>query len=211
MKKILSLIVLLTLPFWASTQSVTLADTDNPQLDGVYQRSSKVNGFDSYIKNTAVGIFIIYKYAQDGISAWLIEDKKGNTYFGADNEEVDLAKAKWNIGRAGNGLNPDFKIVINEPKKEDITLKRNVETLDNQLLKSQIVNVYPNPTISEINIEIEEQVEKISILNMAGSVVLTSQNTRFSVVDLTAGTYFISIKTKENKYVKKIVKKIVKK
>jgi hypothetical protein len=206
MKKVLSFIVLLALPFMASTQSVTISETDNPQLDGVYQKSSKVNGFDSYIKNTAVGIYIIYKYAKDGISAWLIEDKKGNTYFGTDNEDVDLAKAKWNIGRAGNGLNPDFNIVVNEPKKENIILKKNVQRLENQSLKSEFMRIYPNPTISEINIEIEEQVEKISVLNMAGSVVLTSQNTRFSVADLTAGTYFISIKTKGNSYVKKFIK-----
>jgi Secretion system C-terminal sorting domain len=207
MKKILSLIALLAMPFMASSQSVTLADTDNPLLDGVYQKSSKVNGFDSYIKNTAVGIYIIYKYAKDGISAWLIEDKKGNTYFGSDNEDIDLAKAKWNIGRAGNGLNPDFSIFVNEPKKEDITLKKNVQSFESQSLKSEVISIYPNPTISEINIEIGEQVEKISVLNVSGSVVLISQNTRFSVVDLTAGTYFISIKTKENSYVKKFVKK----
>jgi hypothetical protein len=73
-------------------------------------------------------------------------------------------------------------------------------------MENKLINVYPNPTNSTLNIEVKEQTQ-ITIVNVLGDVVLTQTLNRLSKIDvsnLTSGVYFIqdSKSGKTTKFIK---------
>ena len=66
-------------------------------------------------------------------------------------------------------------------------------SVDETQMENKLINVYPNPTNSTLNIEVKEQTQ-ITIVNVLGDVVLTQTLNRLSKIDvsnLTSGVYFI--------------------
>jgi hypothetical protein len=67
--------------------------------------------------------------------------------------------------------------------------------------------VYPNPTSSILNINLDEEIEKIDIYSLLGRKVGTSTNTQMDISNLVNGIYLLSIETKNGKIgTKRIVK-----
>lgn len=55
--------------------------------------------------------------------------------------------------------------------------------------------IYPNPATSFLNIRTEETIEKISVYDLTGSLMLNERSNSFSVEHLPAGIYTLQIKT----------------
>jgi len=69
------------------------------------------------------------------------------------------------------------------------------------------ISIYPNPTKGEIRIESGElRVEKVEILDITGRTVLTSHETTLNISQLSAGTYFVKLKTDKGILTKKVIK-----
>ena len=70
------------------------------------------------------------------------------------------------------------------------------------------IKVYPNPAWSYISIDIpsEEHLKKAEIVDMSGKVVQTSEQKKFKVSSLPAGTYFLKVYTNTGNYIRKIVR-----
>ena len=67
--------------------------------------------------------------------------------------------------------------------------------------------VYPNPTSGILNINLEEEIERIDIYSLLGRKVGTSTSTQMDVSNLTAGVYLLTIETKDGKVgTKRVVK-----
>jgi len=76
----------------------------------------------------------------------------------------------------------------------------------NEVLANSI-SIYPNPTKGEIRIESGElRVEKVEILDITGRIVLTSHETTLNISQLSAGTYFVKLKTDKGELTKKVIK-----
>jgi hypothetical protein len=76
--------------------------------------------------------------------------------------------------------------------------------IENALEKDFKLNIYPNPASNSINVESNELLERISVYDIYGRVILTAfepstDNTQLSVTELMAGTYFIELKTNTGK------------
>lgn len=75
---------------------------------------------------------------------------------------------------------------------------------------SEKVKVYPNPANSQITVE-AKNIVNISIMDINGRLIkVSNDNSELQVIDLndiSAGNYFIRIKTKENTFVKNITVK----
>ena len=56
--------------------------------------------------------------------------------------------------------------------------------------------IYPNPASTQITIDINEPIEKVSVFNIAGELVQTANTGSFSIETLSKGVYMITIKTK---------------
>ncbi len=77
--------------------------------------------------------------------------------------------------------------------------------------EAQKIDIYPNPTYSELNIKVPEGTyQSYSITNSLGSVqsegLLTKATTHLNIQALPAGLYFINLKGEEGNVVRKFVK-----
>ncbi len=80
---------------------------------------------------------------------------------------------------------------------------------DNSL--SEYINIFPNPTTSTINIQVNNKLklQKASIYNLQGKLIKTFKNNlnQLLINSLNSGLYFIKIETNKGTIVKKIIKK----
>ena len=81
-------------------------------------------------------------------------------------------------------------------------------TSTHEILKSTI-NIYPNPTIDRINIEIKGPLNfQANLYNLEGKLIFTKSNlNQINVENISIGTYFLEIK--DIKSGQKIVEKII--
>jgi len=96
-----------------------------------------------------------------------------------------------------------------DPKK-DIISNNNLVTLSNNTFElDQIIEVYPNPVLDQLHIQIPSNfiVEKISIFNNIGQLVQERAIPDFSIATLSAGILYARIQTSQGTYHKKIIKK----
>ena len=66
-------------------------------------------------------------------------------------------------------------------------------------------SIYPNPTNGKINIETQEQIEKITILDISGKIIIETTNTEIDLSKQKTGTYFVKIETASGILTEKIV------
>ncbi len=69
--------------------------------------------------------------------------------------------------------------------------------------------MYPNPVNKDLNIQLaaDSSFIKCEVYNLLGQVVLESKQTKFSVKDLPAATYFIKVFTENGQAVNRFIKK----
>jgi len=69
------------------------------------------------------------------------------------------------------------------------------------------ISIYPNPTKAELRIESGDlRVEKVEILDISGKIVLASHETSINISQLSAGIYFVKLKTEIGELTKKVIK-----
>ncbi|MGM0375297.1 MAG: zinc-dependent metalloprotease [Bacteroidota bacterium] len=77
--------------------------------------------------------------------------------------------------------------------------------------KSELINIHPNPTSSQLYINSLDKINRIIIYNLAGNKLMetmeNSKETQLNLSDLTNGLYFIQIQTNDYKIIKKVNKK----
>ena len=70
------------------------------------------------------------------------------------------------------------------------------------------ISIYPNPAKTELNINVSpNNINELSISNLFGQVLIISQNqNRIDISNLTKGIYILAITQGQNKYTKKFIK-----
>jgi hypothetical protein len=69
------------------------------------------------------------------------------------------------------------------------------------------LSVYPNPTDGVINIEIDQEIEKIELFNSIGQMVLEGSKSKIDLSHLKNGVYYLKVRGTSNKiFVGKIIK-----
>ena len=104
-------------------------------------------------------------------------------------------------------INPDAEEIPNNGIDEDCDDLDTV-TSTHEILKSTI-NIYPNPTIDRINIEIKGPLNfQANLYNLEGKLIIAKSNlNQIDVENISIGTYFLEIK--DIKSGQKIVEKII--
>lgn len=74
------------------------------------------------------------------------------------------------------------------------------------LLDAQLT-IYPNPVVTNIFIDTEEQIESITIYNSLGEIVQIEKSASFSVENLSEGIYIIHLQTEKGPATTRFVKK----
>ncbi|WP_410692134.1 T9SS type A sorting domain-containing protein [Chryseobacterium sp. SIMBA_038] len=73
------------------------------------------------------------------------------------------------------------------------------------------VNVYPNPTKGDVNINADSKINSIEIYDAQGRIIqkqmgINSQNTKVSIHSNSSGMYILKIITEKETFTKKIIK-----
>lgn len=204
-KMLVSIIIVLCCGFTAKANDIILSKTGNAQLDGIYKPFVELNGAMSFIKNTEGVTFKIarFKWQGDGRSVvfgWLISDSNNKEYFAVTDDDPQIPAQGWDIARAGVGLNADFDLTF----KANIKKQATALTLTNAPVLD--IKVYPNPTLAEITVEAKEEIQKLTLTNGAGQILMTGQNNRLDLSMLPSGVYTLEIQTQGKRNVKRIVK-----
>ncbi|MCD4793337.1 MAG: T9SS type A sorting domain-containing protein [Bacteroidales bacterium] len=76
--------------------------------------------------------------------------------------------------------------------------------IENSDLQKEIL-IYPNPTNGKINILISEQIEKITICDISGKVILKTTRKEINLSEQKTGTYFLKIETATSILTEKII------
>ena len=98
--------------------------------------------------------------------------------------------------------------VVFDPDKHLIS-KNNSITLGNETFElEKAIALYPNPVKDELHVQLPSSVllEKVSIYNNLGQLVLENSNSEFSLNTLSSGVYAVTIQTSEGEFHKKIIK-----
>jgi len=85
-----------------------------------------------------------------------------------------------------------------------------LNTNESQTSKSERrIIIYPNPTDDIVNVKLDnnEIVEHIEIIDISGKKILESKNSTINIKGLSAGIYFIQVKTNTKIYSSKVIKK----
>ena len=80
--------------------------------------------------------------------------------------------------------------------------------IDNVIILSSEVVIYPNPTFNQLIIDTEQNISKVNIIDITGKIIMTAkENTNIiNVADLSGGIYFIQLIAEEGSITKKFVK-----
>ena len=130
--------------------------------------------------------------------AFRIENNPALLSICMDNDEQNnLAFTNYNTSgtvAVFNGANCDIPVQVN----------MGVSNFNRSL-----ITLYPNPTLSIINIEVSnnQPIIKTSVSNIIGQTILTFENSSaLDVSSLSKGTYFITIETDSDRQTQKIIK-----
>jgi len=81
-----------------------------------------------------------------------------------------------------------------------VSIETSIETTDNSQL-----SIYPNPTSGWLKIETTEIIEKVTISDLSGRIMLTTDQSEIDLSQIANGSYLISIETHETVYTEKIL------
>lgn len=109
---------------------------------------------------------------------------------------------KDNGGTRNNGVDSvrmSFKVIVTAPNGTEEATKNNG------------FSIYPNPTEQLLNIQSVDRVDKVTLTDAAGKIVITKSNSftglmSVDVADLSKGIYFLKIEQGDKIFQKKIVK-----
>ena len=68
------------------------------------------------------------------------------------------------------------------------------------------VNIYPNPTTGMVNIDVDA-LESVEVMDMAGRVVMTSNQSNIDMSALANGVYMFRVNTATGSTMQKVVKR----
>ena len=130
--------------------------------------------------------------------------------FGANGEQADLVLDNTVDGEEFI-QNVAFPITSVEfdPDRHIIS-KNSTVTLSNQNFDvTNAIRIYPNPSSDVLHIQMPSTVdlEKVTVYNHLGQIVLENTNSDFNVTTLSTGVHYIDIQTSEGTFHKKFIKK----
>jgi hypothetical protein len=90
----------------------------------------------------------------------------------------------------------------------DVTSFFTDKTTSSELQTASRIIVYPNPTTDRVFVAPQHEVEKLTLYNVQGQIILTSQTAEINVSPIISGMYFMVVEnTDGSKSIHKIIKK----
>lgn len=210
MQKVIFLPFFLMLGLQLNAINIQLSNTGSARLDGIFVETKDPEGHTIFCKKEK-NVQYQFEPFQVGTNqssvlpgGWILKDSNGEEYFAVNtrgNFNATPPAQGWDVARAGVGLNVNFEITfINQVQNAAFAIKL---TNDSDVQTS----VFPNPTSGELTIEAGTAIQRLSLVNMAGQMVLsTLQSNQLNLSQLPNGVYTLLIETSIGRSSKKIIK-----
>ena len=95
-----------------------------------------------------------------------------------------------------------------DPKKDIISKDNNISLANEIFDLEKAISLYPNPATDVLHIQLPTSItlEKVTIFNNLGQVVLENNAIDFSLSSISSGVYAVQLQTSEGVFHKKIIK-----
>ncbi len=105
-------------------------------------------------------------------------------------------------------INFEIASIEFDPEKHLISKNNNISLGNEDFELEKAITLYPNPTIDAVHIQLPTTItlEKVTIYNNLGQVVLENNTVDFSLSSISSGVYEVQLQTSEGVYHKKIIK-----
>jgi len=100
-----------------------------------------------------------------------------------------------------------YTIEAENGETQDWTITVTEATVGINTIFENEFSIYPNPTNGKINIETNKQIEKITILDITGKMIIETVNPEIDLSKQQKGTYFMKIETVNGIFTEKIILK----
>lgn len=129
--------------------------------------------------------------------------------FGSNGEQQDLV-----LNNTVNGevfiqpVNFSIASVVFDPDKHLISKNNNISLANEIFDLEKAISLYPNPATDLLHIQLPTSIilEKVTIFNNLGQVVLENNAIDFSLSSISTGVYAVQLQTSEGVFHKKIIK-----
>jgi hypothetical protein len=129
--------------------------------------------------------------------------------FGSNGEQQDLV-----LNNTVNGevfiqpVNFSIASVVFDPDKHLISKNNNISLANEIFDLEKAISLYPNPATDLLHIQLPTSIilEKVTIFNNLGQVVLENNAIDFSLSSISTGVYAVQLQTSEGIFHKKIIK-----
>jgi photosystem II stability/assembly factor-like uncharacterized protein len=189
-----------------------------------YRYNEYIPHIHKSINNGSTWINISGDLPQTGINDLIVLPGDENVIFVATDIGVYFtinAGVKWN--RLGNNMPiiVIWDLEYNHLNKKLIagTYARGLQTIDvsnltvnstteNIVLNSDIIQIYPNPTIDQLKVNLDSnyKLSSVRVLDISGKIVLVTKENFISLKDLSSGVYICKVLTDKGVVAKKFVK-----
>lgn len=166
---------------------------------------------DQYAQDS--GYVRIFSIASELALLEVIDDINGN------NNGVNITAEQLNkiIGVSGAIEGVNYTTALNNGTYGDVNNPTTTEiqniinqvnnSLSNLYFEKEELNIYPNPSSSNINIKLsnDSRIKKVTIYNNLGQSVIEDNRAKIDISRLSKGLYFLTIETNKGKYLKQFI------
>lgn len=159
------------------------------------------------------GYVRIFSIASELALLEVIDDINGN------NNGVNITAEQLNkiIGVSGAIEGVNYTTALNNGTYGDVNNPTTTEiqniinqvnnSLSNLYFEKEELNIYPNPSSSNINIKLSNDsiIKKVTIYNNLGQSVIEDNRAKIDISRLSKGLYFLTIETNKGKYLKQFI------
>lgn len=154
----------------------------------------------------------VYFIICDCVNQNLFYYKQGviiDSLLGNENKTVTFRKMKLNFPYSYKAIAGVYYTLDENSTNDTITsgciLVKSVN--DNIEKKNNLADIFPNPTNGEINIDCEDDIEKVKIFDILGNVVFESEETKskYKINIIQSGMYFIQVNSNNQISYKKLL------
>lgn len=158
-------------------------------------RTTTVNGGNGITHNGASGTT-----AFSGANAWAFDWTA--PAMGTGNVTIYAA---MNVTNSNGGTSGDEVYTTTLAVSEAVAT-----SVDEEVLSGDLLTVYPNPAINDLNIKSVEKIKHVTLFNMEGKIISSmnavDRNLTLDISDLNSGIYFVKVATENETITKKVIK-----
>lgn len=194
---------------WTVTNDFGCTEFDDVTVTRVATASDSIIAGDSTI--VVIGDTVFFAGTEAQLNAELPQDATGEWSVIAGYAEFDDINDPntWIRNMSGELVIIRWTVTFAKDGSyfNDLYINRSGATTEVETLESYKLKIYPNPATNVLNVEIDENINQISVFDITGKQLITGTSSQLDLSNLKSGMYILKINTDSKTISTKFVKK----